>query len=49
MTRRLLVAALGLLAACGPKTVAVDPAIAGRATLEEADANLRAGCFECLA
>jgi tetratricopeptide (TPR) repeat protein len=49
MTRRLLIVALGLLAACGPKKVAVDPAIAGRATLEEADANLRAGCFDCLA
>src|SRR5207244_1801956 len=29
--------------------VAVDPAITARATLEEADANLRAGCFDCLA
>ena len=49
MTRRLAVAALGLLAACGPKKVAVDPAIAARATLEQADANVRAGCFDCLA
>ena len=36
------------LAACGPKKVVVDPAIAGRATLAQADANLRAGCFDCL-
>ena len=47
--RRLLVCLLvGLVAACGPKKVAVDPAIAGRATLSQADANLRAGCFDCL-
>jgi tetratricopeptide (TPR) repeat protein len=37
-----------LAAACGPKKVVVDPAIAGRATLAQADANLRAGCFDCL-
>jgi tetratricopeptide (TPR) repeat protein len=49
MTRRLAVAALGLLAACGPKKVAVDPAIAARATLEQAASNVRAGCFDCLA
>jgi len=49
MSRRHLVIALGLLAACGPQKVAVDPAIAGRATLELADANFRAGCFDCLA
>src|SRR5262249_8023260 len=36
------------LAGCGPKKVAVDPGIAARATLERADANLRAGCFDCL-
>jgi tetratricopeptide (TPR) repeat protein len=36
------------LVACGPKKVAVDPGIAARATLERADANLRAGCFDCL-
>ena len=35
--------------ACGPQKVAVDPAIAARATLVQADANLRAGCFDCLA
>src|SRR5215831_14445877 len=40
--------AVALVAACGPKKVAVDPAIAGRATLAKADANLRAGCFDCL-
>jgi tetratricopeptide (TPR) repeat protein len=33
---------------CAPKKIAVDPAIAGRATLAQADANLRAGCFDCL-
>ena len=49
MTRRLLIVAVGLLAACGPQKVAVDPAIAGRATIEQADANFRAGCFDCLA
>jgi hypothetical protein len=41
--------AVALVAACGPKKIAVDPAIAGRATLAHADANLRAGCFDCLA
>jgi len=47
--RRLLVwLAAGLMAACAPKKVAVDPAIAGRATLANADANVRAGCFDCL-
>jgi len=47
--RRLFVWLLaGLTAACGPKKVAVDPAIAGRAALAAADANLRAGCFDCL-
>jgi len=47
--RRLFVClAVSLAAACGPKKVAVDPAIAGRATLAQADANLRAGCFDCL-
>jgi len=49
VTRPLAVVALGLAVACGPKKVAVDPAIAARATLEQADANLRAGCFDCLA
>ena len=49
VSRQLAVAiALGLVAACAPKKVAVDPAIAARATLEQADANLRAGCFDCL-
>src|ERR1041385_5642743 len=48
MIRR-LIAAVALLTACGPKKVVVDPAIAGRVTLEQADANLRAGCFDCLA
>lgn len=49
MTRRLgLAAVLCFFAACGPKKVAVDPAIAARATLDQADANLRAGCFDCL-
>jgi tetratricopeptide (TPR) repeat protein len=37
-----------LAAACSPKKIVVDPAIAGRATLARADANLRAGCFDCL-
>jgi len=47
--RRLSVClAVGLVVACGPKKVAIDPAIAGRATLAQADANLRAGCFDCL-
>jgi tetratricopeptide (TPR) repeat protein len=36
-------------AACAPKKVAVDPSIAARATVEQADKNLRAGCFDCLA
>lgn len=50
MSRRLGVAAvLCCAAACGPKKVAVDPSIAARAALEQADANLRAGCFDCLA
>jgi tetratricopeptide (TPR) repeat protein len=40
--------AICLAAACAPRKVAVDPAIAGRATLAQADANLRAGCFDCL-
>jgi len=43
------VVALGLAVACGPKKVVVDPSIAARAALEQADANLRAGCFDCLA
>jgi tetratricopeptide (TPR) repeat protein len=34
--------------ACAPKKVVVDPATAGRVTLAQADANLRAGCFDCL-
>jgi tetratricopeptide (TPR) repeat protein len=47
--RRLFVGlAVGLAAACAPKKVAVDPASAGRVTLAEADAGLRAGCFDCL-
>jgi tetratricopeptide (TPR) repeat protein len=47
--RRLFVSVLaGLAMACGPKTARVDPAIAGRTTLRQADANLRAGCFDCL-
>ena len=50
MTRRLgFAAVLCVAAACAPKKVAVDPSIAARATLEEADANLRVGCFDCLA
>jgi tetratricopeptide (TPR) repeat protein len=37
-------------AACAPtKPPSVDPAIAARATLTEADALLGAGCFDCLA
>jgi tetratricopeptide (TPR) repeat protein len=36
--------------ACAPKRVApVDPSIAARATLAEADELVRAGCFDCLA
>jgi tetratricopeptide (TPR) repeat protein len=47
--RRLFVClAVGFIGACSPKKVAIDPAIAGRATLVQADANLRAGCFDCL-
>ena len=47
--RRFAFIALALLAACGPKKIAtIDPAIAARATLAQADANLRAGCFDCL-
>jgi tetratricopeptide (TPR) repeat protein len=46
--RAILLAALTVLTACGPKKVAVDPTIAGRATLAEADANLHAGCYDCL-
>src|SRR5712671_2268346 len=47
--RRLAIAvSLGLLAACGPQKVVVDPGIAARAILAQADANLRAGCFDCL-
>lgn len=47
--RRLAVLSLALLAACGPKKIALpDPAIAARETLAKADANLRAGCFDCL-
>jgi tetratricopeptide (TPR) repeat protein len=48
MTRRLVVAAALCLGACSPKQVAVDPGVAARAVLEQADANLRAGCFDCL-
>ncbi len=48
MRRTTAAAALVLLAACGPQKVVVDPAIAGRATLADADANVRAGCFDCL-
>jgi hypothetical protein len=48
MGRLLVCLLVGLVAACGPKQVAVDPAIAGRATLSQADANLHAGCFDCL-
>jgi tetratricopeptide (TPR) repeat protein len=47
--RLLVCGVLGLLAACGPKKIAtIDPAIAARETLAKADANLRAGCFDCL-
>jgi len=49
MRRVVAIAGLALFAACGPQTVVVDPAIAARATLARADANLRAGCFDCLA
>jgi tetratricopeptide (TPR) repeat protein len=49
---RLLICLVGLAAlaaACGPKKIAtVDPAIAARESLAKADANLRAGCFDCL-
>src|SRR5438128_610811 len=49
MRRAATIAALSLLAACGPqKIAAVDPAIAARETLAKADTNLRAGCFDCL-
>jgi len=47
--RRLFVClAVGLVVGCGPKKVAIDPATAGRATLSQAEANLHAGCFDCL-
>src|SRR3954468_21355364 len=47
--RRAVIAALVLTAACGSKKIAtVDPAIAARESLARADANLRAGCFDCL-
>jgi tetratricopeptide (TPR) repeat protein len=46
--RATLFVAVSVLTACGPKRVVVDPAIAGRATLVQADANLHAGCFDCL-
>ena len=49
MKLRLLVCAAVLASACGPQKIArVDPAIAARETLTKADANLRAGCFDCL-
>ena len=45
--RRLVIVAVAVLAACGPKKIAtVDPAIAARETLEKANANVRAGCFD---
>ena len=46
--RRLLVCLAAVAISCAPKKVAVDPAVAGRTTLAQADANLRAGCFDCL-
>ncbi len=49
MKLRLVPVLLTLTAACGPQKVVVDPAIGARATLAQADANLRAGCFDCLA
>src|SRR5712671_4642584 len=48
MRRFAIVAGLAAFAACGPRKVVVDPAIGARATLAQADANLRAGCFDCL-
>jgi tetratricopeptide (TPR) repeat protein len=39
---------VALAISCAPKKVAVDPTIAGRTVLAQADANLRAGCFDCL-
>ena len=48
--RRLVIISLVLAAACGPKKIATpDPAIAARETLARADADLRAGCYDCLA
>ncbi len=50
MKPRLLICLAALAVGCGPKrVVTVDPAIAARETLAKADANLRAGCFDCLA
>src|SRR5215467_183242 len=46
--RRLFVCLADLAISCAPKKVVVDPAIAGRTVLAQADANLRAGCFDCL-
>jgi len=47
--RRLATVSLALFAACGPKKIATpDPAIAARETLARADADLRAGCYDCL-
>ena len=48
MRRRAISAVVALAVACGPKKVVVDPAIAARATLAQADQNLRVGCFDCL-
>jgi tetratricopeptide (TPR) repeat protein len=46
--RRHVFLALSVFIACGPQKVAVDPAIAARAMLADADASLQAGCFDCL-
>jgi len=46
--RRLAIVVTLALAGCGPQKVVVDPAIVARATLADADANVRAGCFDCL-
>ena len=46
--RRLAIVVTLVLVGCGPQKVAVDPAIAARAAVADADANVRAGCFDCL-
>ncbi len=48
MLRRLVVVGIGCAIGCAPKAVPRDPAVAARTTLAHADAQLNAGCFDCL-